>query len=177
MEEVIFLDLGDYRVEWKEHTMISITKQNDVNANLEIGIIYDTYAMKLEFKNIKTIFFDLGETLVTWNGKKNKFINFNQTYDILKNLERRKIEIGIISDGSRADLNNLIEDQTLLSKFRVIVMSKDDDVQTSKPDPKIFDKAISKMRSEIGIQLKPSDTAFISENINHFRKYNFEFSR
>src|SRR6476620_973065 len=154
MEEVIFLDFGDYRLEWKERTLISISKQKDISKNLEIGIIHDTYTMKLDFKFIKAIFFDLGETLVTWNKKKNKFINFDQTYNILNNLQRSKIEIGIISDGSRADLDNLIEDQTLLSNFRVIVMSKDDDVQASEPDQKIFNKAISKMSLELGIQLQ-----------------------
>jgi len=152
-------------------------KTHNQSTNLEIGVIYDKYTMKLEFKSIKVIFFDLGETLVTWDGTKSKFVNFVETYDILKDLEKRKIEVGIISDGSRTDLDNLIEDQNLLSKFKVIIMSEDDDVQASKPDPKIFNKAISKMSSALGIQLKAFDTAFISENIPHFRKYNFEFSR
>ena len=56
-------------------------------------------------------------------------------------------------------------------------MSEDEDVQAPKPNPKIFNKAISKMSSEIEIELKASDIAFISENVNHFRIYNFEFSR
>ena len=133
--------------------------------------------MKLEFKDLKAIFFDLGETLVTWDRIKNKFVNFTQTYDILKDLERRKIEIGIISDGNRTDLDNLIEDKNLLSKFKVVIMSEDDDIQASKPDPKIFNAALSKMSSKLGGALKAPDTAFISENIQHFTEYNFRFSR
>jgi FMN phosphatase YigB (HAD superfamily) len=74
---------------------------------------------------------------------KKKFINFPQTYDILTDLERRKIAIGIISDGNRSDLN-LLEDRNLLSRFRIVVMSEDEDVQAPKPDPKIFNKAISR---------------------------------
>jgi FMN phosphatase YigB (HAD superfamily) len=115
--------------------------------------------------------------IMLWDRTKNKFINFIETYDILKDLEKRKIEIGIISDGSRTDLDNLIDDQNLLSKFKVVIMSEDDDVQASKPDPKIFNKAISKMSSALGIQLKVLDTAFISENILSFQKIHFEFSR
>jgi FMN phosphatase YigB (HAD superfamily) len=177
LEEAVFLDLYDNRIEWKDQKLISSPKPNDTTTNLEIGIIYDKYTMKLEFKSIKVIFFDLGETLVTWDRTKSKFVSFIQTYDIVKDLERRKIEIGIISDGSRTDLDNLIEDQNLLSKFKVVVMSEDDDVQASKPDPKIFNMALSKMSSQLEMQIKASDTAFISEDIHHFRKYNFEFSR
>jgi hypothetical protein len=33
------------------------------------------------------------------------------------------------------------------------------------------------MSSEIGLELKSSYTAFISENVNHFIIYNFEFNR
>ncbi len=61
-------------------------------------------------RTVKALFFDLGETLVTFDEAKKKFINFPQTYDILTDLERRKIRIGIISDGNRSDLN-LLEDQ------------------------------------------------------------------
>jgi FMN phosphatase YigB (HAD superfamily) len=175
--ESVFLELGENRMEWKDQKLISSLKPNGTTTNLEVGVIYDKYTLKLEFKSIKVIFFDLGETLVTWDSIKNKFINFIQTYDLLKDIEKMRIEIGIISDGSRTDLNNLVEDQNLLSKFKVIIMSEDDDVQASKPDPKIFNRALSKMSSELGIQLKASDTAFVSENIHHFRKYNFEFSR
>jgi FMN phosphatase YigB (HAD superfamily) len=56
-------------------------------------------------------------------------------------------------------------------------MSEDDDIQASKPDPKIFTAALSKMSSELGMALNASDTAFIGENIQHFREYNFRFSR
>ena len=176
MTESVFLALGNYKIEWKNHTLISIPKPQDISTSLEIGVISDTYTMKLELRTVKALFFDLGETLVTFDEAKKKFVNFPQTYEILTDLERRKIGIGIISDGNRSDLN-LLEDQNLLSRFRIIVMSEDEDVQAPKPNPKIFNKAISKMRSEIGIELKASGTAFISENVNHFRIYNFEFSR
>ena len=75
--------------------------------------------------------------MVTWNETHKKFINFADTYNILSNLEKRKIEVGLISDGSRRDLE-LVEDQNLLSKFKIIVMSEDDDVQVSKPGSKNF---------------------------------------
>ena len=49
--------------------------------------------MKLELRTIKVLFFDLGETLVTCDETKKKFINFPQTYDILTNIEKRKIDL------------------------------------------------------------------------------------
>ena len=57
-----------------------------------------------------------------------KFVNFPQTNSLLHNLKTKGIEVGIISDGNRLDLSLLLDNQNLLNKFKVIVMSSDEEV-------------------------------------------------
>jgi beta-phosphoglucomutase-like phosphatase (HAD superfamily) len=82
-----------------------------------------------------------------------------------------------ISDGRRFDSDKYIGDKNLLSKFKVVVMSEDDEVQIRKPNPQIFNIAVSKVSEKLGEKLAPQYTSFMTEKIDQFRKYNFEFSR
>jgi predicted HAD superfamily phosphohydrolase YqeG len=123
MMETVFLDLNNMRYKWDNigngKTKISTT--NIDTSDISIGIISERSILKLKL-NITALFLDLGETLVTHDDTSGKFIEFPETDIILKNLKENGIEIGIISDGSRSQLNNLLANPLLLNRFKVIVM-------------------------------------------------------
>ena len=178
MIESTFLDLEGIRYMWKNidtnTTILSTTQIED--SNISIGIISDKFTIKLNLKP-KVLFFDLGRTLVTRPNTTQKFVNFPQTNSLLQNLKTKGIEVGIISDGNRSDLNLLLADQTLLNKFKVIVMSGDEAVGgIEKPKAKIFNVAIAKMSNILGFALNPMETAFITETVEHFKVYNFLYT-
>ena len=178
MVESTFLDLEGIRYLWKNidtnTTILSTTSIED--SNISIGIISDRSTVKLILKP-KVLFFDLGRTLVTRPNPTQKFVNFPQTNSLLQNLKTKGIEVGIISDGNRSDLNLLLDDQNLLNKFKVIVMSGDGEVGgIEKPKAKIFNVAIAKMSNILGFALNPMETAFITETVEHFKVYNFLYT-
>jgi hypothetical protein len=178
LAENVILDLEGIRYRWKNiniNTTILSTTQIEDSA-LSIGIISETSIMKLTFKP-KVLFFDLGNTLVMRPNTTEKFVTFPQTTKLLNNLKIKGIEVGIISNGNRSDLNLLLADQNLLNKFKVIVMSGDVEVGgIEKPKAKIFNVAIAKMSDILGFDLNPMETAFITETVEHFKVYNFLYT-
>ena len=91
---------------------------------------------------------------------------------LLNDLKNEGIETGIISNGNRAEVDSLLDDPTFLNQFKVIVMSGDPEVGgVSKPSPKIFNVALSKMSVVLGREVNPLETTFLTETVQHFRVY------
>ena len=91
---------------------------------------------------------------------------------LLNDLKSEGIETGIISNGNRAEVDSLLDDPTFLNQFKVIVMSDDPEVGgMSKPQPKIFNVALSKMSVVLGREVNPIETTFLTETVQHFRVY------
>ena len=126
MVETVFLDLESIRYTWKDsgNGVKKINKTQIETSDLSIGIISEKSALQLNL-DIKALFIDLGETLVTLNKSTGKYVEFPETNTILKSLEDRGLGIGIISDGNRSQINSLLADPTLLDRFNVVVMSGD----------------------------------------------------
>ena len=82
--------------------------------------------LKLNLK-IKVLFLDLGNTLVSRPKNSEKFVAFPETVTLLNKLKEKGIEMAIISDGNRLDLNEFLADPTILNRFSVVVMSDDDE--------------------------------------------------
>jgi FMN phosphatase YigB (HAD superfamily) len=75
-------------------------------------------------------------------------VAFTKTDTILSNLKAKGLEIWIISDGNRSQINTWLDDPILLDRFMVVVMSDDEEVgEIRKPKAKIFKVVIDK-RSE-----------------------------
>lgn len=56
-------------------------------------------------------------------------------------------------------------------------MSEDDEVGgIRKPKAKIFNVGISKISRALGFNLDPSETAFLTENVEHFKAYDFLYT-
>jgi hypothetical protein len=73
--------------------------------------------------------------------------------------------------------NEFLADPTILDRFRVVVMSDDDEVGgIPKPKAKIFNVGITKMSKALAFNLDPSETAFLTENVEHFKAYNFLYT-
>ena len=175
--ETVFLDLNNIRYKWNDTRdgKRKITTANIDTSDISIGIISEKSFLKLKL-NMKALFFDLGETLVTHDNISGKFIEFPEIDIILKNLKENGIEIGIISDGSRSQVNNLLANPSLLNKFKVIVMSDDQAGGTRKPKAKIFNIALNEMSNALGFNLDPTETALLTETIDHFKVYNFLYT-
>ena len=77
--------------------------------------------MALQFLKLNVLFLDLGNTLVTRDGRSGKFVQFPETDKLLNNLENKGIEMGIISDGNRPMLDSLLDDPSFLDRFKAIV--------------------------------------------------------
>lgn len=59
----------------------------------------------------------------------------------------------------------------------MIVTSDDDEVGgIRKPKAKIFNVGIAKMSSALGFDLDPSETALLTETVEHFKVYNFLYT-
>ena len=176
LTEAVFVDLNNTRYKW-DNAQLEIIPRPSQDQEIAIGIQYEGHTMKLEFKALKAIFFDLGDTLVKYDGLEDKLLAFDHTNAILSNLEKKGIALGIISDGNRQYVQNLLDDQNFLLRFKVIVMSDDNEVGgIRKPNSKIFDIAISKMRAALGEDLHSSETVFITETIDHFKVYNILYA-
>ena len=185
LEETVFLDLENTRYKWDDtgNGNFKISTTPIEASSFAIGIVSEKLALKLEL-NIKVLFLDLGNTLVSRpNASDNgvnaseKFVSFPETDTILSNLKARGLEMGIISDGSTSQLETLLADPTLLDRFKVVVMSDDEEVGgVRKPKARIFNVALTKMSNALGFDLNPSETALLTETIEHFKVYNFIYT-
>jgi Haloacid dehalogenase-like hydrolase len=176
--ETVFLNLNGIRYKWENvgNGRIVIASTQIHTSDFSIGILSENSFLEVKLKP-KALFFDLGNTLVSRNKETDKFAAYPETNTILTNLKAKGIELGVISDGSRSQLETLLVDQSLLDRFRIIVMSDDEDVGgIRKPKAKIFSVAIAKMRSALGFDLIPSQTAFLTETVDHFKVYNFLYT-
>ena len=175
---MIFLKIGNKKYQWNGDTINSSIVDNDTES-IQIGLSTNSFDLFLEYKLLKAVFFDLGNTLVKpiLNGSSiTDIIFYPETNEIISSLKDRGIKLGIISNGSRNLLSQWLNDQNsklsqLFSKFDVVIMSDDDDIGIRKPHKQIFEKAISKLDPN----LDPSTTAFITEQINDFKVYNLLF--
>ena len=99
------------------------------------GHYFGKHDTKTKFEN-QSIIFDLGNTLVSRPLNKSeshtntseKFVAFPETDTILSKLKGKGSDIAVISDGNISDLSTLLADPTILNRFKVIVMSEDDEV-------------------------------------------------
>ena len=178
MSETVFLELDNIRYKWVDigNNVTKITTNQIETSDFSMGIISENLTLKLNLK-IKMLFFDLGNTLVSRTNTSAKFVAFPETDTILSKLKGKGLEIAVISDGNRSDLSTLLADPTILDRFKVIVMSDDEEVGgIRKPKAKIFNVGISKMSKALGFNLHPSETAFLTENVEHFKAYNFLYT-
>jgi Haloacid dehalogenase-like hydrolase len=178
LRETVFLDLDNIRYKWEDmgNGNTKIATSQIETSDFSMGIISENLTLKLILK-IKVLFLDLGNTLVSRTNTSEKFVAFSETDTILSKLKENGVEIAVISDGSRSELNNLLADPTILDRFKVIVMSDDDEVGgIRKPKAKIFNLGIAKMGSALGFDLDPSETALLTETVEHFKVYNFLYT-
>ena len=129
--------------------------------------------------SLKAIFFDLGNTLLIPTWSNNRIIDIGispHTTPLITSLKESGFKIGIIADGSvdlfnhlPADKKSLLND--LLHKFDTVIMSRDVEGIPDKPHKEIFELANSSM------QVNPQNTAFITEDENHFKVYNLLFTQ
>ena len=115
MRETVFLDLQNTRYRWENtgnrKTKISTTQIETSDFSIDI-ISEDKLILQLKLK-IKVLFLDLRNTLVSRDNITKKFIAFPETDTILSNLKGKGLEIGIISDGNRSQLNAWLADPTI----------------------------------------------------------------
>ena len=178
MKEIVFLDLDNIRYQWENpgNERWKITTNHIETSDFSMGIISENCTLKLNLK-IKVLFLDLGNTLLSRTNTTGKFVAFPETDTILNKLKGKGLEIAVISDGNISDLSTLLADPTILDRFKVIVMSDDDEVGgIRKPKAKIFNVGLSKMSNALGFTLDPSETAFLTENVEHFKAYNFLYT-
>ena len=129
MSEKTFLELENIRYTWEniDNNTTTLNSTQIEDSGLSIGIISDESITKIKLEP-KVLFFDLGKTLVYRNNQNEQFVKFSDTDSILSKLKQKGIKMGIISDGSRTDLDNLLADPSLLNAFQLVVMSEDPDV-------------------------------------------------
>jgi Haloacid dehalogenase-like hydrolase len=178
LRETVFLDLDNIRYKWEDmdNGITKITTSQIETSDFSMGTISENLTLKLILK-IKVLFLDLGNTLVSRTNTSEKFVAFSETDTILSKLKGKGLEIAVISDGNRSKLNNLLADPTILDRFKVIVMSDDNEVGgIRKPKAKIFNVGIAKMSSALGFDLDPSETALLTETVEHFKVYNFLYT-
>jgi len=177
---MVFLDIDNNRYTWAGNS-ISRSSITDLDNDLiRVGIADNNFKIVLEYKSLKAVFFDLGNTLVKTvfdNSDLTDVIVFPETNEIISSLKDRGIKLGIISNGSRNPLKKWLQDQNsdlsrLFDNFNLIIMSDDDVGGVGKPEKEIFEKAISQLDPDLNLL----STAFITgDDINHFKVYNFLF--
>jgi hypothetical protein len=86
--EAVFVDLNNTRYKWK-NAQLEIISRPSQDQEIAIGIQYEDHTVKLEFKALKAVFFDLGDTLVKYDGLKDKLLAFDHINTILSNLEKK----------------------------------------------------------------------------------------
>lgn len=74
---------------------------------------------------------------------------FQFVSDLLTRLEERRTKIGIISNGFDS-ARKILHDKKLIKKFDVIVLSCDPEINSIKPEPEIYQKAVTQMGMEPG---------------------------
>lgn len=177
----MFLDLDNNRYTWAGNSITRSSITGLDNDLIRVGIAHDNFKIVLEYKSLKAVFFDLGNTLVNTifdNSDLIDVIVFPETNEIISSLKDRGIKLGIISNGSRNLLRKWLQDQNsdlsrLFDKFDLIVMSDDDVGRVRKPQKEIFRKAISQLDPNLNLL----SMTFIADetDINHFKVYNFLF--
>lgn len=178
LNQTVFLNLNKIRYKWEDvgDGRIIINSAQIETPDFSIGILSENSFLEMKLA-VKVLFFDLGNTLVSRASAADKFVAYPEADTILTNLKSKGVELAIISDGNRSQLETLLADRTLLDRFRLVVMSDDEDVGgIRKPKAKIFNTAIAKMSSTLGFDLKPSETALLTETIAHFKVYNFLYT-
>jgi FMN phosphatase YigB (HAD superfamily) len=171
----VYFELDGTRYEWKHYDddKAELSTKNIGSTEITIGLYSTETVMAIKLLRLKVLFLDLGNTLVVQNPNTGKFAQLPQTDMLLDSLKRKGIEAGIISDGSRSMVDELLDDKSFLNRFRIVVMSGDPEVGgVLKPRAKIFDVALSKMSASLGQDVNPSETAFLTETVEHFKVYN-----
>ncbi len=178
MKETVFLDLDNIRYKWEDlgNGDTKITTSQIETSDFSMGTISENLTLKLILK-IKVLFLDLGNTLISRTNTSEKLVSFPETDTILSKLKGKGLELAVISDGNWSQLSTLLADPTLLDRFKLILMSDDDEVGgIRKPKAKIFNVALAKMSSLLGFDLDPSETALLTETVEHFKVYNFLYT-
>jgi predicted HAD superfamily phosphohydrolase YqeG len=179
---MVFLDIDNNRYTWAGNSITRTSIAGLDNDLIRVGLANHNFKIVLEYKALKAVFFDLGNTLVKPvsdnTGIIDDVIVFPEVNEIITSLKNRGIKLGIISNGSRNLLKKCLQDQNsalnrLFDKFNLIIMSDDDVGGVQKPNKKIFEKAISQLDPKLNLL----STTFIAEetDINHFKVYNFLF--
>ncbi len=100
---------------------------------------------ELPCQPLRSVFFDLGETLVTADGS-GGFDEFPSVAPLLSELRAAGMQLGVITtvpDGyTETDLRTLLNSPELLDSFDVVLLSSQS-VSPPKPDPAVFVEAIS----------------------------------
>jgi predicted HAD superfamily phosphohydrolase YqeG len=180
---MVFLDIDNKRYTWAGDSITRSSITDLGNDLIRVGISDNNFKIVLEYKSLRTVFFNLGNTLVKTifnNSHLVDIIIFTDTNEIISSLKDRDIKLGIISNGSRSLLKKWLEDQNselsqLFDKFNIIIMSDDDVGGVRKPQKEIFRKAISQLDPNLNLL----STTFIADeaDINHFKVYNLLFTQ
>lgn len=111
---------------------------------------------------IAAVFFDLGETLVTQRSD-GLFEALPGAVEALSILDESGVPTGIITnvepDWTRADLEALLVDPSLLDAVDVLLLSSE--ASAPKPDPAIFIEAVALLSPALDIE----QTAFVTESL------------
>lgn|GEM_PF-6287592 len=111
---------------------------------------------------IAAVFFDLGETLVTERSD-GLFEALPGAVEALATLDARGVPTGIITnvgpDWTRADLEALLVDPSLLDAVDVLLLSSE--ASAPKPDPAIFIEAVALLSPAPNVE----QTAFVTESL------------
>jgi hypothetical protein len=180
---MVFLDIDNNRYTWAANSIIRSSVGDLDSGLIRVGTVDNNIKIILEYKVLKAVFFDLGNTLVKTIFDHSDLIDviiFPEVNDIITSLKNRGIKLGIISNGSRSLLKNWLQDQNsdlnrLFDKFNLILMSDDDVGGVRKPQKEIFMKAVSQLDPALSLL----STTFIADetDINHFKVYNFLFTQ
>lgn len=112
---------------------------------------------------VRAIFFDLGDTLVVQDGGA-QFVERPGASAAIAELKALGMRVGVITntpDGfTEQDLDDLLEDPSLLDEFEVVLLSSQA-TSPPKPDPAIFLEAHALLPDAPPVQ----QIAFVSENL------------
>ncbi|HEY7569765.1 MAG TPA: hypothetical protein VH796_00225 [Nitrososphaeraceae archaeon] len=105
---MVFLDIDNNRYTWAGASITKSSITDLGNDLIRIGICENNLNVILEYKSLRAMFFDLGNTLVkTILDKSSNLIDvivFPGTNEIISSLKDKGIKLGIISNGSRSQL-------------------------------------------------------------------------
>lgn len=113
---------------------------------------------------VRAIFFDLGETLVTWDEDRELFLTRPGTPEAIAGLKAAGVRVGIITntgwDWDLQDLRDLRDEPGLLDAFEVVLMSSEA-TSPPKPSAEIFAEAATRLVDGPPI----GQIAFVTEEI------------